>query len=187
MGGATFNTSFIWTNLSDGGLDVALGMNNTVWYGSWEGLKRLENGSWTTFDTSNSGILSNSVGDVAVDSLNRIWIANGANPVGGVTLFNGTDWTVFDPSNTSMPSSSVYLITVDSEDNIWAVNFSPGIMKYDGSEWTIYDTTNSPIPKEGSIRNLASDNNGNIYFATAPVLIIDRGPVFRGGWRSAKV
>ena len=191
VGGAMFNLPIgNWTALSDGGLDVALDTNNTPWYGSYEGLKHLENGSWTTFDTSNSGIASNSVRDVAVDHQNRVWTANNPDFVsgewigGGISLFDGTDWTVFDPSNTSMPSTYVYLIAVDSDDNIWAVDWSlgsPHIMKYDGNEWTFYDTTNSPIPKEGSIRNLASDKSGNIYFATGPVLIIDRGPVFRGG------
>ena len=91
-------------------------------------------GTWETYNTSNSGLVSNFVLSIAVDG-DDVWF--GTN--NGVSKFDGTTWTTYDTSNSGLVYNRVNAIAVDDvEGNIW-FGTRWGASKFDGSNWTIYD------------------------------------------------
>jgi ligand-binding sensor domain-containing protein len=48
--------------------------------------------NWTTYNTSNSGLASNEVFAVAIDSSGNKWFGTG----GGVSRFDGVNWTTYN-------------------------------------------------------------------------------------------
>lgn len=107
--------------------------SNTKWIGSHtylgfgghqgDGLTKYDNTQWSIYDTLNSGLPSNSVNDIVLDSEGNKWIATllwwepGEN--GGLAKFDGLNWTVYDTSNSEIPTNDISCIAIDDFDNKW--------------------------------------------------------------------
>jgi len=134
-------------------------------------------GQWTIYKTTNSGLPSNVVGEVAFDTNNIKWIATDQ----GLAKFDGASWTVYDTNNSPLPVPYVSGICIDNNNVIWIATYGGGVAKFDGVNWVIYDTLNSPLPANrtqfillennvkwiGTIRGLAKfDNNSWTVYNT---------------------
>lgn len=90
---------------------------------------------WVHYTMSNSGLPSNSVSSVLIDSNNVKWISTG----NGFVRLKGNAWTVYDTSNSGMPSNWCTSVVKDMRNKIWIGVKDLGYVKFDGSNWTVYN------------------------------------------------
>jgi ligand-binding sensor domain-containing protein len=94
---------------------------------------------WIIYNTTNSGLPSNDILDVVIDTNNVKWIGTDS---GLVKLYN-QQWTVYNTSNSPLTSNLIWRLAVDKQNNIWIGTIGHGLIKFDGINWTKYDTISS--------------------------------------------
>lgn len=117
---------------------------------------------YTTYNTSNSTIASNYIGDLKVDSNGLLWIAS----YSGASTFNGTTFTNYNTANSGIASNSIVKIEIDGLNRKWMATQSNGISRLNGTTWTNYTTSNSGLPSN-TINDIAVDGLNNLWVATA--------------------
>jgi len=160
-----------WTNWMDGCITaIARDEEGNIWFGTWGGgVIKFDGVNWITYNTSNSGLASNYVQSIAIDSANVKWFGGciGSEPSPGmfvcdtsaVSRFDG-GWATYSP-----PGSEVNAIAIDWRGHKWFGTSDAGVSKFDGAGWTTYDTSNSPLAND-QVRAIATDNEWNIWFGT---------------------
>lgn len=121
-----------------------------------------QNYSYTVYNTSNSGIASNYVGDIKIDANGVLWISS----YSGVSTFNGTTFTKYNTSNSAIASNAILKIEIDGLGRKWMATQSNGISRLNGSTWTNYTTSNSGLPNN-AIKDIAVDGLNNLWVATS--------------------
>ncbi|MFC1509640.1 T9SS type A sorting domain-containing protein, partial [Candidatus Omnitrophota bacterium] len=107
-----------------------------VWAGTFGGGASYFDGqSWTTYNTSNSGIESDDIIAIAVDNNDVVWFGAGA---GHVSSFDGTSWKIHYDSPTR-----IHNMRVDKNNVKWIASYGNGLGMYDDSSMTIFTTSNS--------------------------------------------
>jgi ligand-binding sensor domain-containing protein len=86
-------------------------------------LARLAGSTWTVFDSTNSGLPSNTISNVAIDSEGVVWIGGS----GGLTSFDGKSWVTYSGFESRF-SKGISEITVDPKGNIWVGTEGGGIV-----------------------------------------------------------
>ena len=106
------------------------------------GLSHFDGTNWTTYSTSNSGLVYDHVTTVEIDHEGNKWIGYGQATIGsGVSKFDGTAWTNYTSSGSGLVSDQVTAIAIDSVGNKW-FGTSHGLSKFDGTNWTSYNSSN---------------------------------------------
>ncbi|NBL63691.1 T9SS type A sorting domain-containing protein [Flavobacterium sp. NST-5] len=121
-----------------------------------------QNYNYTTYNTSNSNIASNYIGDLKVDSSGLLWIAS----YSGASAFNGTTFTNYNTANSGIGSNAIVKIEIDGLNRKWMATQSSGISRLNGTAWTNYTTSNSGLPNN-TINDIAVDGLNNLWVATA--------------------
>ena len=93
---------------------------------------------WVHYTMNNSGLPSNSVGTVLIDSNNVKWITTN----NGLVRMKGNTWTVYDTTNSEIPSNLCASVIQDKQNNLWMVIPDKGAVKFDGTNWTEYNDQN---------------------------------------------
>ena len=93
---------------------------------------------WVHYTMSNSGLPSNIVSTVLIDSNNVKWITTG----NGFVRLKGNTWTVYDTTISGMPSNGCGFIVQDKQNNLWITIPNKGLAKFDGINWTVYNDEN---------------------------------------------
>jgi len=119
------------------------------------------NAQITHYSTSNTGLLSNNISAIAIDSYGNKWFANYE---AGVTKYNDTTWTTFTTSNSGLIHNAVHTLAIDAQDNVWIGTWD-GLSKYDGTIWTNYTTANGLL--SGNVLSIAFDGQGNKWIGTS--------------------
>ncbi len=128
------------------------------------GLVKYDGVKWTIYNTGNSGLASNLVNSVSLDTLDNLWIGTDQ----GVSTFDGTNWTTYNTGN-GLKYNNVSSIEIDKFGNKWfGTNSldadSGGVSVFNGATWTFYTM------KDGLAGNLintiAIDKQGNKWFGT---------------------
>jgi ligand-binding sensor domain-containing protein len=143
---------------------IAIDGSGNKWIGTYRGgLAKFDGSTWTVYDVSNSGIISNSIISVAVEGNNKIWV--GSSP-GGMASFDGTNWTIYGSSGPgTLPFGAVYAISIDNAGNKWIAIYLDGLVKFDGTTWTNYTQINSGLT-DSYVNTVAVDGNGNKWTGT---------------------
>ena len=97
--------------------------------------------AWVDYSVDNSGLLSDNVHAIVVDSANNKWFGTG----GGLCKFNGTNWTTYTTTNSPLPSNYITCLSIAPDGVLW-VGTSDGLASYDGMSWHIFNMANSSIP-----------------------------------------
>jgi ligand-binding sensor domain-containing protein len=124
-----------------------------------------QNPEWMIFNTSNSGLPSDEVTCVAVDTNNAIWIGTFPYLNGGVVSFDGNTWTRHDKIFNPSFADTIWAITVDNNNNIWTGSPMGRIAMFDGFTWTIYSSSNSGMIYN-SAEAISKDQTTNIWIGT---------------------
>ena len=124
--------------------------------------------TFTIYQTSNSGLPSNSVSNIVFDEQGNAWmgadaqlgIFSGNAASGGLVKYDGTNWTLFDANNSAMPDANVNGLAVNGN-NIWIAT-SKGLANFDGIRWQVFGQ--DELGTTGSnITDVAVDADGNIW------------------------
>ena len=118
---------------------------------------------WTVFNSSNSGLSSNTTWFVIKDNYNNIWTST----VGGLNKFNvsSNTWTSYTTSNSGIGNNDIHGIVIDNSGAIWVGTYGGGISSFNGSIWTNYNSWNSPLPVN-EIYHLTYDGTTNTLWAS---------------------
>jgi len=137
---------------------------NYVWAGSEDsGLAKIDRVSEkiTFYNSSNSGLPTNTISTIAVDERGNKWIGTCGR---GVVKFDDSTWVVYDTSNSGLPSDYITTIVLEGE-NKWIGTMNGGVVKFNGFEWIVYNTANSGLP-DNTILCIFIDKMGNKWFGT---------------------
>ena len=104
--------------------------SGNMWFGTYVGVLKFDGTNWTTYNTGNSGLLSDVVYGIAKDYLGNIWFST----INGINEYNGS-WNSY--------ASGTYFQSVGKVDNyMW---FGLGkylwMYRYDGSKFELYNTS----------------------------------------------
>lgn len=159
----TRDNSDLPSNRSDG---LAVDRNGVIWFGTNNGLVRMENGQMKVFNTQNSSLkpekynknATSSIREIAADHENNIWLIANWN----VYNYDGENWTVYDSTNS--PIVWARRIFVDKSNNVWFTSWD-GVSKYDGNSWSVMDTSNSQLPTN-KVLGFFIDSKERIWIGT---------------------
>ncbi|MHB8258908.1 MAG: Periplasmic ligand-binding sensor domain-containing protein [Bacteroidia bacterium] len=109
---------------------LAVDASNNLWIGSNRGLTKYDGTTFTTYNTTNSTIKSDTIISLACNSGNVY-----AGSYKGLSVYNGTTFTNYNRATNGMKSDTVYCITAESASAVWLGNRF-GMDKFDGSTFT---------------------------------------------------
>ncbi len=121
------------------------------------GLARFDGVSWNLFNTSNSGLQSNSISCLAIGQDGKTWIGSDR----GLVSYDGGRWIVFDTSNSELPSTNITCLAVGTGNCIW-VGTDSGLVQLVDTVLTAFTSENSGLPVK-YIRCLALDTAGAVW------------------------
>lgn len=119
---------------------IACDTKNNMWFGTYHGVSKLENGIWTLFNIENSKLPDNDVYSLASDSKGNIWIGT----CNGLAKLSGETWTIYKKENCGLVDNLILSLAEDSFGNIWVGTYK-GVSVFDGSKWKTYTTKNSKL------------------------------------------
>jgi ligand-binding sensor domain-containing protein len=125
------------------------------------GLIKFDDLDFTIFNTTNSGIPSDIITDLAVLPDGIKWIATRE----GFTRFDGIGWLTYNMSNAALIDHDFSAIAIDQNNVIWLGTFQNGLIKFDGVSFTNYTYFNSGLPSN-LITDLAVDQNNILWITT---------------------
>lgn len=117
--------------------------------------------SWQVFTTTNSGLLNDTVPNIAISPSGVGWIASN----NGLANFDGTTWNSFTTANSGIPTNHVRCVALDSSNGVW-LGTDSGLVEFRNDVWTIHKPADTSIMK--SIRNIMVDNHGVLWITDFP-------------------
>ena len=123
--------------------------SGNMWFGTYVGVLKFDGTNWTTYNTGNSGLLSDVVYGIAKDYLGNIWFST----INGINEYNGS-WNPYD--------SGTYFQSVGKVDNyMWfGTGEEQNIYRYNFNIFTNYLVNGNTV---NSITNAASLIWGSTY------------------------
>ena len=106
-----------------------------VWVGTYQGLSRLNGGSWMDYSMFNEKLKDQSINCLMMDERGVVWIGTDDY---GVIEFDGTHWTEHSAETRRLKMKFVKEIVKDQDGVVWIGVTLGGIVSYDGSMWEKY-------------------------------------------------
>jgi ligand-binding sensor domain-containing protein len=126
------------------------------------GIAIYNSGTWSSYKTTNSGLISNSVYGLKIDKNGHLLIGS----QGYFQRFDGANWITYDSVTTGFNLSAIFKIDVDNSNNYWlgytGVNRSASLLKYDGTSWKSYS--------DKAIYTLKVDKSNNDLYVSNPLI-----------------
>ena len=119
---------------------IACDTKDNMWFGTYHGVSKLGNGTWTLFNKENSKLPVNDVYSLAADSKGNIWIGT----CNGLAKLSANTWTIYKKENSGLVDNLILSLAEDSFGNIW-VGTNKGVSVFDGSKWKTYTAENSKL------------------------------------------
>lgn len=110
------------------------------------GLICYDDGVLTAWNTDNSGIATNYLDHLEIDTQDRVWVGYW----GGIESFDGNLWTNHSLTGAPFPTGRVSALAADSSNRIWVGLYQtptgPGALAVlEDGVWTVYDASNSVL------------------------------------------
>jgi len=152
--------------------------NNAIWAGNAgegavDGLSKFDGSAWTTYTTSNSGLIDQPIVCLLPDTKNNLWIGTqfGLNKLTG-----GVNWCTYTPDNVpAMAGKGIASLASNENGDIWMTFIGThGIVEFPQGDPSharfIYQDTIPNFPSHGGsadyITCLAVDWSGNLWAGT---------------------
>lgn len=119
-------------------------------------------GSWTQYNSVNSGLPFNSVRCIAFETDSSVWI--GTDFGLGHLLQNG-NWTIYGSWNSPLTDNSIRSLVIAKDGTKWIGTFTSGLYSFNDSTWSNYSSSNSPL-SDDFVRSLAIDTAGTLWIGT---------------------
>jgi hypothetical protein len=124
-----------------------------------------QNPKWVVYNSTNSGLPSNTLYSIAIDTSDNIWLGTDI----GLVKFDGTNWTIFNTSNSGILDNSILSICIDNNGTKWIGSWG-GVSVFNDSSWIVYSPANSKLP-DGYVNAIAIDKQGNKWFGTGQGIV----------------
>jgi ligand-binding sensor domain-containing protein len=145
---------------------IASDVNSNTWISCHSVLSQFDGINWTLYDQTNFEILDSYFNRVYDDRSRAIW--TGSDLL--ISFYKDKNyWGAYNINNLHKGNHA----KIDKEGNIW-LSGNEGLCKFDGQNWTIFNKDNSPLPSN-AIRELAIDDNNNLWLSTVPVSLNESG------------
>jgi hypothetical protein len=147
-------------------------LGDDVWFGTLDGISRLNtrSGTWQTFRLRESALGWRGVNDLLVSSDGRLWAATAG---GGLGVWDGKTWQFQRTQNSTLPHNIVTRLVETAPGVLWAgfgFPTEPGgvLARYDGQAqtWRVYSPENSGH-SGGEALALARDAQGRLWVGLA--------------------
>lgn len=148
---------------------IAVDTNQTIWFGTFDGLIKYDGINWIKYDTSNSGLVDSYVYSILIDNANNKWIGTKRF---GLIKYDDVSWNIQTTANSRLPGNVVKALVKDTSDNLWIgtyqirANFYAydfGFSKFTKGQWTSYNNPSSQVPHDADA--IINDVNGNLWVA----------------------
>lgn len=153
-----------WTNYTWGGeVENVCSDAAYAWVATGGGLVRVNRATLETdfLNRANFGLPVNELSQVALDSLNNLWIL----PQQGNALFryDGNDWETF-----SCPDAGAFTnFAIRGPNDIWLGSAFAGLFHFDGSVFSQNAWFGSPYDYYQTVHGVSCDSLGRIWFGVA--------------------
>jgi len=121
---------------------ILIDSNDVKWITTTDGLLKYDNLGWRRYDTTNSGLPENALGEMAIDTSGNLWITTENK---GLVKYDGQNWTVYNTSNSQLPTNTFRGIAIDKMNNKWLTTVTKGILKFNSDTCITFDTSNSGV------------------------------------------
>ncbi len=137
-----------------------IGTSYTPTGGIGGGLVKFDNTNWTIYKYSNSGLRSNTITAIDIDSLGNKWIGTRN---GGVSKFDDVNWTTY------LPNFNIYAVKIDGNGNKWVstinLNYESAVYRLNNTSLSKFTSSNSALlPYDNYVSSIAIDEEGNKWF-----------------------
>ncbi len=154
----------ILVNLAWGVWGMAADPQDVLWLATdGSGLLRYDGISASVYNTSNSGIKTNSILSIAIDKSGIIWLGTDR----GLIRYDGREWFLFDHTNSPLPRNNhIRSVAIDPLGKIWCglgLEAASYIMSYDGTSWTSF-LSNVWSPPLYPVEYMTSSLSGEMWF-----------------------
>lgn len=154
---------------------------NMLWLATNGGLVNIDktNGEHQIYNTTNSGLSTNFLTSVEMDSNGNLWIGTSMGyyddifnffTAGGVHIWHADgSWSHYNCLNSSLPDNLISDIKFDSDDNAWIATARNGLAKLstDGS-WSLFDMYNTPAFTSNKLLTIHVEDSGRIWIGSQP-------------------
>ncbi len=159
-----FSQNSEWINYTyNENIHSIAGIEDTLWIATSGGLVKynIQTEEKIFYNVSNSGLISNHISPIAVDSLGNVWMwisyertlcfPNVSTDY--LVKFDGKKWRYFSPNINICDKWDQYpkFMEIDKNNEIWIATSKYGLMNFDGDDWQFFDTTNSNIPSNNIV------------------------------------
>ncbi|MBN2633130.1 MAG: hypothetical protein JXR66_06215, partial [Bacteroidales bacterium] len=131
-----------------------------IWFGTWDGLKKITNGSITYYNTDN-GFPGGEVMSIYQDYWGYLWI--GVKWASAVIKYDYRSFETVSLVN-GFPLNIITSISSDNEENLWIGARDRGAIKFNGSLMKTY-TVKDGLPGN-FITTILKDRHGYLWFGT---------------------
>lgn len=138
--------------------DILVDKNDYLWIAE-KGLLKYD-GNWSSYNTNNSGIPTDNINCLGMDSSNVLWMGGNTELIS----YDGETFHVFDSVVSNFYINDIQAICVDSANTKW-IGMENGLLNYDNTSWFLYDTLNSGLP-DNRITAIEIDKTGNVWVGT---------------------
>jgi len=155
--------------------------DSSMYVVSDNGLAIFKNETWSVLNTSNSGLPTNNIWDVAFGPDGKRYFATTGS---GVVVQDDTIWNSYTTANTGISFlNNVFSVAVTTEGVLWAVggtnpNTAIRLAKFDTGIWTGFTSASIGITSAGPLRKLTAGVAGQLYLATGSTVSI----LHQGTW-----
>jgi sugar lactone lactonase YvrE len=122
----------------------------------WQG-----NLGWMHVNSHNSGLISDFVQAVAIDTNGRLWIGTRQ----GLATFDGQAWTYHTAEQGDLPSNDVRALALSADGSLW-VGTDRGVSVFDGSRWRLFQAEIPGGGPVGDIHAMAIAPDGRVWIGT---------------------
>lgn len=126
---------------------------------SCSGTEPVDAPDWVTYNTLNSGLLSNKVTAIAIGGESGDpWVGFEG---GGLSHLESGAWATHIDSGSYLGGSAAWLLSVESDSAVW-IGYRGGVARLTGADWAIFSGPDTY--RGGGTRATAVDSSGNIWF-----------------------
>ena len=152
--------------------------NNIIWVGTYgKGLGKYDptipwwGSPMTVYNTTNSGIASNYVYSIAVDSSGKKWIGTD----NGISVFDGSNWNTYNTANSGLLYNGIWKMVIDKNNVKWILDDYDNVVTYNGNSWVSYNLAQAVNLSECYVTSIFVDSKNNKWFPFSGRDIVGNG------------
>ena len=145
-------------------MSIQQDLEGNVWFGTLGGGVSRFDGEYFYTYTTDSGLIENTVGVIALDHTGNLWFAT----QGGACSFDGENFTAYTTEQ-GLTDNLIYALLEDRSGNVWVGTGGGGVCRIDGVNFNHMSTSDGLI--DSSINGILEESDGTRWLGTENGLI----------------